>query len=105
MPASAYCTVICFPLSALSVTVNVKSFDPLFPSVTLGELIETVGAPSSSVIVPVPVAVPIVAFPALLSVATTVSSASSSVSPVTDTSKVWLVVPAANVSVPPVIAV
>ena len=85
--------------------MNVRAAEPLSPSVTLGESIETVGAPSSSVIVPVPVAVPVVAFAALLNVTTTVSSASSAVSPVTDTSKLRLVVPAANVSVPPVIAV
>ena len=66
---------------------------------------ESVGGSSSSVIVPVPVAVPMVAYAALLNVTTTVSSASSVVSPVTDTSKLRLVVPAANVSVPPVIAV
>ena len=56
-------------------------------------------------IVPVPLAVEIVAFVGLLRVTTTVSFDSSSASPVTDTSKVWLVVPAAKVSVPPVIAV
>ena len=60
---------------------------------------------SSSVIVPVPVAVEIVAFAALPSDTTTVSFDSSRTSPVTETSKVWLVVPAANVSVPPVMAV
>ena len=78
------------------------------PSPTLSSFtvnVIAVGAPSSSVIVPVPVAVPIVAFAALLNVATTVSFDSFRTSPVTDTSKVWLVVPAANVSVPPVMAV
>ena len=84
--------------------MNVRFVEPLSPSVTLGESMETV-TPSSLTIVPVPVAVEIVAFAALLSIATTVSFGSSSVSPVTDTSKVWLVVPIAKVSVPPVIAV
>ena len=59
----------------------------------------TVGAASSSVIVPVPDAVPIVAFTAPLSDTTTVSSGSSVVSPVTDTVIVLLVSPAAKVSV------
>ena len=65
----------------------------------------SVGAPSSSVIVPVPVPVEIVAFTALLSSTTTVSSDSSVVSPVTDTARVRLVSPAANVSVPAASAV
>ena len=85
--------------------MNVSVAEPLFPSATLGESIDSVGVPSSSVIVPVPLAVEIVAFVGLLRVTTTVSFDSSSVSPVTDTSKVRLVVPAAKVSVPPVIAV
>ena len=87
--------------------MNVRFVVPLSPSVTLGESIDSVGASSSSVIVPVPV--PAVfdtaAFVGLLSSTTTVSFDSSSVSPVTDTSKVRLVVPAAKVSVPPAIAV
>ena len=85
--------------------MNVRFVEPLSPSVTLGESIDSVGASSSSVIVPVPVAVEIVASVALLRVTTMVSLTSSIASPVTDTSKVWLVVPAAKVSVPPVIAV
>ena len=104
VPASAYCTVTCWPLAALSVAVNVSVVEPLSPSVTLGESMEMVTL-SSLTIVPVPVAVEIVAFAALLRVTMTVSSASSSVSPVTDTLKVWLVVPTGKVSVPPVIAV
>ena len=92
-------------LALLRVSVNVRFVEPLSPSVTLGESMDTVGVPSSSVIVPVPVAVETAAFAALLSVTTTVSSASSVVSPVTDTLKVWLVAPAAKVSVPPVTAV
>ena len=65
----------------------------------------TVGAASSSVIVPVPEAVPTVAPAALPSVTTTVSSGSSVVSPVTDTVIVLLVSPAAKVSVPEASAV
>ena len=55
--------------------------------------------------VPVPAVFDTVAFVGLLSDTTTVSFDSSSASPVTDTSKVRLVVPAVKVSVPPVIAV
>ena len=89
----------------LSVTVNVMFTEPLSPSVALASAIENFG--SSSVIVPVPVAVemPVPAV-ALLSVSTTVSLApSSAVSPATDTVIVLLVSPAANVSVPPATAV
>ena len=66
-----------------------------------------VGAASSSVIVPVPVpaVVETTAFVGALSDTRTVSFDSSRTSPVTDTSKVWLVVPAVKVSVPPVMAV
>ena len=54
-----------------------------------------------SVIVPVALAVAIdVPADALLSVTVNVSFASLTVSPVTETANVWLVVPAANVSVP-----
>ena len=102
---SAQSTVTCRPLAALNVAVNVRFVEPLSPSVTLGELIDSVGVASLSVIVPVPVPAEIVAFVALLRATTTVSFGSSRTSPVTDTLKVWLVVPAAKVSVPPVIAV
>ena len=76
--------------------------EPLSPSAALGESIENTR--SLSVIVPVPLAVemPVVA---LLSSSTTVSFPSCVVSPVTDTAIVWVVVPAANVSVPPATAV
>ena len=60
---------------------------------------------SSSMIVPVPVAVPRAAFTAPLRLTTTVSFSSSSVSPVTDTATVLLVSPAAKVSVPATSAV
>ena len=55
--------------------------------------------------VPVPVVADTVAFVAPLRVTKTVSFNSSVVSPVTATLKVWLVVPAVKVSVPPVIVV
>ena len=65
----------------------------------------TVGFASSSVIVPVPVAVPMVALVALLNSTATVSFGSFVVSPVTETVMVSLVSPAPKVRVPPVIAV
>ena len=82
--------------------MNFRFTAPRFPSFTLGASMDSVGAPSSSRIVPVTLAV---AFVGPLSVTTTVSSASSSASPVTATSTVRLVVPAANVSVPSAMAV
>ena len=98
--ASAYPTVTRLPLAALSVTVNVNAADPPFPSITLGDEIDSIGAASSSVIVPVPLPVASVAFVGLLSFTATVSSDSSLVSPVTDTMRLRLVTPAAKVSVP-----
>ena len=82
--------------------MKTKSVEPLSPSSTDGELIDSV---SLSAMVPVPVAVDTVAFVGLLRDIATVSSGSLVVSPVTDTVIVWLVVPAANVSVPAVTAV
>ena len=84
--------------------VRVPPVSPV-PSATVGESIDTVGGSSSSVIVPVPVAVPRVAFVGPLRVTATVSLSSSVASPVKATSKVWLVSPAAKVSVPAVMAV
>ena len=66
---------------------------------------ETVGVPSSSVIVPVPMPVAILALFALLNVMITVSFDSLSASPVTDTSMFLLVCPAVKVNVPEVTAV
>ena len=67
---------------------------------------DTVGASSSSVTVPVPVAAADrVALVGVLNVTATVSFASSVPSPVTVTSIVRVVVPAVKVSVPPVMAV
>ena len=104
--ASAYPTVTRLPLPALSVTVNVNDgVAPTVPSGTLGDEIDSVGAPSSSVIVPVPLPAAIVAFVAPLSLTATVSSDSSVVSPLTDTAMLRLVTPAANVSVPAATAV
>ena len=107
VPASAYRTVTGRPEAALRVTVYVSAVAPLSPSATLGELIDSVGVSSSSVIVPVPVpaVVETAAFTGSFSRTVTVSFASFRTSPVTDTLKVWLVVPAAKVSVPPGIAV
>ena len=104
--ASAYPTVTRLPLAALSVTVNVNvGVAPDVPSVTLDDEIDNIGAPSSFVIVPMPVPAEVVAFVGLLRLTTTVSSDSSVVSPVTDTVTARLVVPAAKVSVPAVNAV
>ena len=78
------------PLGALKLTVKVR-VPPVapVPSVTLGLLMDTVGASSSSVTVPVPVvAADRVAFTGPLNVTSTVSSASSAASPVTAMSKV-----------------
>ena len=62
-----------------------------------------VGLLSLSMIVPVPVAPPIVALTGLLSVTVNVSFASGSVSPMTGTAIVCDVVPAGNVTVPLVV--
>ena len=80
---------------------------PAAPSATLGLSMDTVGAASSSVTVPVPVVASAarVAFTGSLNVTSTVSAGSSAASLVTATSRVWLVVPMAKVSVPAVIAV
>ena len=60
----------------------------------------TAGGPSSSVIVPVPVAFPSAAPGAFVSVTVSVSFGSSVSSPVTVTVTVWLSSPASNVRVP-----
>ena len=100
--AGAQSTVTVRPLAALNVTSNDSvAVSPASPSTTLGESIERVGALSSSVIVPVPVAVSIVAPSAFESSMATVSSVSSTSSPLTVTSIVFSVSPAAKVSVPP----
>ncbi len=87
--------------AADSDTVKSRSTSPLSPSDTLGLSIDSMGT-SSSVIVPTPVVFEesSAALLGSLSVTRTVSSASSRVSPATDTAIVLLVSPAANVSVP-----
>ena len=92
--------MISAPLAALSVTGKLRTAEAPFPSVTVAEPMEMVGADSSSVIVPVPVAVPSVAFFGSLRVTGMVSSASGRVSPWTVTVTVRLVSPAAKVRVP-----
>ena len=95
-------------LAGFRLTVKFMFVEPLSPSVTVGELTESVGVVESSsrmVPVPLPAVADSVAFVGLLRVTTTVSSDSLVPSPVTDTVIVWLVVPAANVSVPAVSAV
>ena len=85
-------------------TTNWRSAEPLSPSVTLGDEIDSPEA-SSLVMVPVPVPVAMDALEAALSCTCTVSSDSLSVSPCTATVTVFAVSPAANVSVPDVNAV
>ena len=92
------------PLAALSVTEKLMATVPLSPSVTLAEPIETVGNASSSVIVPVPVPVKMVALVGLLNFTATVSFGSSKVSPFTVTAMLLVVSPAAKVKVPEVSA-
>ena len=43
VPASAYCTVTAVALAALRVTVKVRFVEPLSPSFTLGESIDSTG--------------------------------------------------------------
>ena len=78
-------------LAGLSVTVKVRFAAPSSPSATLGESMERDGTASSSVIVPIPVPVAIVAPSALPSATVTVSFGSVVVSPVTETVMVLLV--------------
>ena len=107
VPAAADTVIVVSSLegwSSEAVTV-VEFVAPLSGMLVRESARVTVGASSSSVIVPVPLAVPIPAFPAPLNATTTVSSGSSVVSPVTDTVIVSLVSPAVKVSVPPVTAV
>ena len=73
---------------------------PVSPSLTDTLLMETTGAASSFVIVVVALAVPTVRFVGLLNVSTMVSSVSNTVSPVMVTTTVFVVSPAAKLSVP-----
>ena len=76
-----------------------------FPASGSDRASASVGVGSSSVIVPTPMTAPQRCAGGLFSEIRTVSSGSSSASPVTVTSMVWLVSDAAKVSVPPVMAV
>ena len=68
-------------------------------SPTLTSLIDSVGATSSSTIVPTPTAVPSTAPTGLVSVAVNVSLPSYSASPTVGTDTVCVVTPGANVTV------
>ena len=81
----------------LTVKVRVPAASPALTS-----SIESVGIPSSSVIVPVPWASAILALTALARSTKKISSDSSSASSVTVTAMFWVVIPAAKVSVPEV---
>ena len=98
-PAVAYWTVTDRPLCADSVTLSSS-----VPASSLADLSPTdsVGVASSSLIVPVAVPIPLasVAFTGLLSRSSNCSAASSRLSSATVTATVFVVSPAANVSVP-----
>ena len=82
--------------------------EPLSPSFTVGESIDSVGNVSSLLMVPVPllaVVDSVAPDDGLLSSITTVSSASTVMSPCTVTVIAWLLVPGENVSCPAVTAV
>ncbi len=88
------------PLAAESVTVKPSVVVPALPSATATSSIESVGAPSSFVIVPVPWLSRIVAFVGTLRLTRRVSFGSAFTSPFTVTLTGWVVTPGANVSVP-----
>jgi hypothetical protein len=92
--------VTALPLAFESVTVKTAFVVPVWPSVTATSLIERVGMPSSSVIVPIPCASAIVALPGLVRLRKNVSFASSIVSPLTRTVTVRVVWPAVKVTDP-----
>ena len=101
MPSAvAKSTVTALPLADESVTLKTAFVVPVFPSVTVTSLIESVGAPSSSVIVPTPCASEIVALPGLVRLRKNVSLFSSIRSPLTSTVTCFVVWPAVKVSVP-----
>ena len=100
---SPYATSTCRLFAVLRLTVKFMFVEPVSPSITVGESMETIDV-SSSVIVPVPVPMPAPMRAAKggkapLNCATTVSCASSSVSPCTATATVLLVSPALKRSV------
>jgi hypothetical protein len=82
------------------VTVKFAFTVPESPSVTVTSSMDSVGAPSSSVIVPTPWASEIVALPGFVRLRKNVSLFSSSRSPLTSTVTCFVVWPAVNVSVP-----
>ena len=94
-------TVVAAPDLSLRSARTVVYVNPVPPSRTVERPTAklTVGAASSSVIVPVPVPVAIVAFVGELNSTTTVSLGSSRPSPFTVTAKLFSVSPAANVKV------
>src|SRR5256885_1787172 len=94
MSAVATETLTGTPLTADDVTVNTIGVVPLSPSVAAVHPIDTIGASSSSMIVPVAVAVPMVALVGFERLAVNVSLFSCSVSPTTGTANVALVEPA-----------
>ena len=101
-------TVVCWLDARSRLAVTVAELVAPLSAIELRDSARvTVGAASSSLIVPVPVpaVADTVAFVGLLRATTTVSFGSSVVSPRTDTVTVLLVSPAANVSVPPLSAV
>ena len=101
---SAYSTDTCCQLAGERVTVNsIVADSSSSTSSTGGELIDSWGT-SSSVMVPVPFAVEILALTASLSAITNCSSGSSNASPFTVTSMFLLVSPTANSKVPLLIA-
>ena len=95
--------VVSKPDTALKVIAGFSVVVPTLPSIIeAGILTDTVGIASSLVIVPIAVAVASVAPVGALNVMVSVSSASYVFSPVTGTSIVPLVAPAAMVNVPEV---
>ena len=103
---SAQSTVTGRPLGADSVTLKFSAgFSPGSPSATFGLSMDSVGAASSSSMVPLPSRVSASfgseALTAPDSRRATVSSSSYEASPVTATAMVLLVSPGAKVSVPP----
>jgi hypothetical protein len=95
----AYCTVTVCPLATDSVTVKFALVVPLFPSVTVALPTESDGGPSSSLIVPTPVASAIVALDGFERLSVNVSSNSSIRSPLTVTLTCFVVCPGVKVIV------
>jgi hypothetical protein len=92
--------VTVWPLAAESVAVKTALVVAMLPSGTVTSSIETLGAASSSLIVPTPSPSAMVALIGAVRLTVKVSSASESVSPTTSTVTVFEVSPVRNVSVP-----